>query len=338
MRFPLIIFFILLTTCKLHSQTVDEYYGFAHEWKDVKLTSAALPDTVPTFLVVTNRPFIPDDPGKIYFPNGIAEYRKVTYAEVGYVNEKWYVRTLKSFEEGMGTFDDGKDILLFVHGHGKTFPSSLPRALMLKERYDVSLILFDWPAKHSNFNKSLARVRRCGENFFNLLVNLKDYRVSSMDEDQHLSVMAHSLGNYYLTHFVVNGSWQYLNEPFIDNVIFNSAAVRSKEHGEVISLMNISDNKYVILNKFDKVLRGAHILTSGKMLGNVVIEPHASNTEYIHFTGIAGTEHTFFVGYHRFEKENEAVFRLYNTIIHGGKPDFSSPDFKLIKENEYSIQ
>jgi hypothetical protein len=99
---------------------------------------------------------------------------------VACTGERWLVRPLGSFEEGMKSIDDGNDMLLFVHGHGKTFPSSLSRALAIKKRYDVSLILFDRPAKHSNFNKSLARVRRCGENFYNLLMNRLLIILSSM--------------------------------------------------------------------------------------------------------------------------------------------------------------
>lgn len=323
---------------EVQSQINNDFCNLPPDWSNIRLTDLPIPDTLPRVLIVTNRPFVPEDEEGLFFPNEIAEYRKVTYLEVACTGDSWLIRPLKNFEEGMEAIDDGNDILLFIHGHGKSFQLALPRALLIKKRYNVSLILFDWPAKHSNFNKSLARVRRCGENFYNLLLNLKEYRAHSMGRDQHLTVLAHSLGNYFLTHFAVNGSWQYLNESFIDNLIFNSGAIRSKEHGEVISLLTIAENKYVVLNKYDKVLRGAHLLTSGKMLGNVVIKPHAENTEYIHFTGIAEMEHTFFVGYHRFEYDNRAVYNFYNTIIHGLKPDFSSTDFKLLEKNEYMIQ
>lgn len=300
--------------------------------------SEPIPDSLPRVLVVTNRPFLPDDEDNRYLPNKIADYRKVTYIEAGCKGNNWYIRPLDGFNEGMKTIDNGKDILLFIHGHGKTFPSSIARALRVKNRYDVSLILFDWPASNSNFNKSLSRVRRCSENCFNLLLQLKEYRKSYMSESQHLSIMAHSLGNYFLTYFVVSGNWQFLDERFVDNIIFNAPAVRAREHGEVISLLNISKNKYVILNKNDKVLRGAHLLTSGKMLGNVVVKPHAQNTRYIHFTDIARTKHTYFGGYHQFEHDNKAVYDFYYRIIHGGDPDLSLPDFKPIIENEYMIQ
>jgi hypothetical protein len=66
----------------------------------------------------------------------------------------------------------------------------------------------------------------------------------------------------------------------------NSAAVRSKEHGEVISQITMQENLYVILNNNDKVLKGAHLITAGKMLGNMVIEPLATGTQHTYFAGL----------------------------------------------------
>ena len=338
MRFLFLYFFTLSVLNNVLSQTNYNSCGNFPDWENIIQVSTPVPDSLPKFLVITNRPFSPDNEDKIYLPNGIAQYRKVTYLEVACNGTKWLIHPREDFNDAMKIMDEGKDILLFVHGHGKSFPLSLPRALQVKNRYDVSLILFDWPAKHSNFNKSLARVRRCGENFYNLLLDLQEYHANSMSDNQHLSILAHSLGNYYLTHFVVNGSWQYLNAAFVDNIIFNAPAVRSKEHGEIISRITISNNKYVVLNKNDRVLKSAYLLTSGKMLGNIVIKPYAENTIYVNFTEIAGKEHTYFVGYHPFENENKTVFELYNTLIHGGKPDFNTSDFEVLNEKEYFIK
>jgi len=49
------------------------------EWEKISLVSDPIPDTLSNILIVTNRPFLPDDAERIYFPNAIAEYRKVTY-------------------------------------------------------------------------------------------------------------------------------------------------------------------------------------------------------------------------------------------------------------------
>ena len=74
------------------------------------------------------------------------------------------------------------------------------------------------------------------------------------------------------------------------------------------------------------------------MLGNVVIEPFADDTNYINFTNIAGYQHTYFVGYHEFEDKNPAVFNFYYTIIHGGQANLSNGDFEKLNEKEYMIK
>ena len=334
---PLIFFFILITSVNSKAQK-NVTNEIIPDWKDITIVDGVVPDSLPKILVVTNRPFYPDDKEGEYFPNKISEYRKVTYVELGNDNGKWLGKIHSKFEFAIKSVNKGKDILLFIHGHGKSFPHSISRAMLVKERYDVSLILFDWPAKNGNFSKSLARVRRCGGNFYNLLQDLETYKLTSMTTEQSLSILAHSLGNYFLTHFITNGSSQYLNKPFIDNIIFNAPAVRSKEHGEVISQIKIATNKYVVFNKNDMILRSAQFLTFGRMLGNVVIPPYASKTDYIDFTNIAKREHSYFVGYHIFERDNLTVYTFYNTIIHGNNPTFLSLDYAQIRENEYMIK
>ncbi len=310
------IFWFLTISVGIMGQTDNGFCDIAGNWDQFIICDEPLPDSLSSVLVVSNRPFTMDHPENVYFPNEVANFRRVTYLEVACSNNKWLVHPLKDFDHGMENLEKGKDILVYIHGHGKDFPYSVQRALKIQDRYGVSVILFDWPSKNNNFNKSLVRVRQCGENFYNLLLQLKDYKLHKLNHESHISILAHSLGNYFLSHFVVNGSWQYQNDAFIENIIFNAPAIRSKEHGKVISQIKFARNKYVILNANDKILRGAHLLTSGKMLGNVVIEPLAKDTEYIHFTSIAGKEHNYFAGYQDFENDNPAVYPFYYQLIH----------------------
>jgi len=46
------------------------------EWKKIFLVSDPLPDTLPNLLVITNRPFLPENINGEYFPNAIAKCRK----------------------------------------------------------------------------------------------------------------------------------------------------------------------------------------------------------------------------------------------------------------------
>lgn len=300
-------------------------------WDRIGLTNSMQNIGSDKILVVTNRPFIPEAEDNEIFPNDISDYRKVTYLVAGCDGERWNLFPVDDFFTGMKAIDRGEDILLFVHGHGKSMPPVLTRAHQIQDRYGVSMVLFDWPSFHSNFNKSLSRVRRCGENFYNLLLNLHRYRSLEMNPDQHLSMLLHSLGNYFLTHLVVNGNNQYMQDTIFDNIIMNSPAVRSKEHGEVLSQISFQDELYVVFNHRDKVLRGAHLLTTGKMLGNVVMEPVAPNTTYVDFSDVAGTEHTFFAGYHQFEYDLPAFEHFFQTAFHGGKVDLTSEEMFVQK-------
>jgi hypothetical protein len=293
-------------------------------WERIRVTPEDLSDAPGTILVITNRSYTPGPAGTELFPNDIAEYRKVSYFLAACEGGSWNLRQVEDLFSGLRAIDRGGDFLLFVHGHGKTMPPVLTRANQIRERYGVSVVVFDWPSFHSNFNKSLSRVRRCGENYYNLLLQLKHYRDLEMEEGQHLSMLLHSLGNYFLTHLVVNGNNQYLHEVIFDNIIMNAPAVRAKEHGEVLSQIRMQDRLYVTLNERDRILRGAHLLTSGRMLGNLVMEPLADNTTYVDFSCVAGMQHTYFAGYHGFEFELPAFEQFYMTAIHGGQVDFST--------------
>ena len=331
--FSLGFFLVLISAGSMHGQQANfPPCSRPVDWDRILITDSPLPESAKKYLIVTNRPYLANSPDGEVFPNEVSEHRKVSYFLAACDGDMWLLNRMENFLDGMSAIDNGKDILLFVHGHGKSFPAVLTRGHQVGDRYDVSVILFDWPSYNSNFNKSLSRVRRCGENYYNLLLQLQNYRSSNMLPGQHMSMLLHSLGNYFLTHLVVNGNNQYIDGTIFDNIIMNSAAVRSKEHGEVLSEIRMQQNLYVIFNRNDKVLRGAHLLTSGKMLGNVVIEPIVEGATYIDFTQVAGTQHTYFAGYHQFEFDLPAFSLVFDKAIHGKEVDLSNPD--LFKQKE----
>jgi hypothetical protein len=316
----LIVTWFLFSLPPIDAQTENTVYcEEPSTWDKIQISDRKIPEGAAKLLIVTNRPYIPEAVNLEYFPNDIASYRKVSYLIATCNGQRWQLSFVSCFTEGMQVINDGRDILLFVEGHGKTLPMVLSRAHQVQTRYNVALVVFDWPSKNRNFNNSLARVRRCGDNFYNLLLQIKDYRRDAMHENQHFSILAHSLGNYFLSNLIVCGDGQYLKEQFIDNIVMNAAAIRSKEHGEVLSQLGFHKRLYITSNKNDWVLRGAHLLTSGKMLGNFAIPPLATKAHYLNFTGIVGKEHSYYYGHHPFECTNPAFFYFYNTAIHGNE-------------------
>jgi hypothetical protein len=309
---------IVLMTGNVAAQyKVPSFCETTPSWDKISINNGPVTEGITKIFFITNRPYTPEGKDGELFPNDIANYRKVSYFIVTCDGTSWQLTSVPGFSEGMKEINDGRDILLFVEGHGKTLPMALNRAFQVQDRYDVALVVFDWPSNNSNFNKSLSRVRRCGDNFYNLLLQIRDYRSSFMNENQALSILCHSLGNYFISNFIVCGDGQYLQDKFIDNIVMNSAAIRTKEHGEVLSQVEFADRIYITSNRNDFVLRGAHLLTSGKMLGNLVIKPLTDNAQYLNFTGVAGREHSYYFGYHTFEYENPAFYYFYHTSLHG---------------------
>ncbi len=313
----LLIIFTLFSFSASGQYQVQGFCDLPAPWDKIIISQDSIPDTLTKMLIVTNRPFVLDARNHEIFPNDIAAFRKVSYLIAACDGIKWYFSFTDNFTSGMKAIDNGRDILLFIEGHGKTLPMALNRAFQVQARYDVTIVVFDWPSKNSNFNLSLARVRRCADNFYNLLLMLRNYKQQQMNEDQHLSLLAHSLGNYFLSYLVVCGDAQYLREPFLDNVVMNAPAIRSKEHGEVLSQLKIQKRLFIMFNKNDWVLKGANMLTSGRMLGNGAIEPLVDSAMYFDFTEVAGKEHSYYFGYHSFEHTNKAFYYLYYNAVHG---------------------
>jgi hypothetical protein len=328
-------FFLVSLNTFVTAQNYDTAFcDITPAWDKIHITSEKPAAGLTKIFFITNRPYVPNPEDGELFPNDIADFRKVSYMIATCDGSSWNLRFVKDFNEGMKEINDSRDILLFIEGHGKTLPMGMNRAFEIQQRYNVALVVFDWPSKNKNFNTSIARVRRCGDNFYNLLLQIKDYRSKFMNVNQRFSIIAHSLGNYFLTNLVVCGDCQYLQDKFIDNIIFNSAAVRSKEHGKVISQIKFMNRIYITSNKYDWVLHGADLLTAGRMLGIYPIKPLVTNAQYVNFTGLVGRQHSYYFGYHDFEHENPAFFYFYNTAVHGNEVNLKDTNYFLPRETD----
>src|SRR4030042_200246 len=120
-------------------------------WDKVKVNNGPIPEGLTKIFVISNRPYTPEGEEGELFPNDISNYRKVSYMIVTCDSAKWQLTFVPDFPAGMKEINDGRDLLLFVEGHGKTLPMALNRAYQVQSRYDVSLVVFDWPSKNRNF-------------------------------------------------------------------------------------------------------------------------------------------------------------------------------------------
>jgi hypothetical protein len=317
----LLAFFLILATNRIPAQTniLPECEGNA--WDKIRISKGDIPEGTANIFVITNRAFAAEAKNQEYFPNDIAD--SLSYFIAVCNGTTWQLHFVSGFEEGMKEINDGHDMLIFLEGHGKTLPMSLDRAYQVQARYNISMIVFDWPSDNRNFNSSLHAIRGCEENFYTILMQMKEYRKQQMNESQHLSILAHSMGNYFLIYSAERNNGTDLSEVFADNIVMNAPAIPSKDHGKSISQMAFQKRIYITLNKNDLVLRSAGALRSSMMLGNVAFNPLAENAHYINFNGVAGTEHSYYYGHQSFEHTLPAFYFFYNTSLHGNEVDFS---------------
>jgi hypothetical protein len=319
----LLAFFLVLTADLVPAQTAVLPSCKEAAWNKIRISIEDIPEGPAKIFIITNRPYVPKAEKQEYFPNGIA--KSLTYFIAACDGDTWHFHFVSGFEEGMNAINDGRNILVFLEGHGKTLPMALDRAYQVQLRYNLSIVVFDWPSDNRNFKGSLDAISRCEGNFYNFLLQMKDYRRRQMNESQHLSILAHSMGNYFLNHSVERDNGLNLREVFVDNIIMNAPAIPSKGHEKAISQMAFQKRIYITSNKNDVVLRGAGVLTSSRMLGNVVVGPLAANAHYVNFSDVAGTEHSYYYGHQAFEHTLPAFYYFYNTTFQGDEVDFSEP-------------
>ena len=330
-------FLLVLTADRVHAQPAVLPACKEAAWNKIGISNEDIPEGPAKIFIITNRPYAPKAEKQEYFPNGIAD--TLTYLIAACDGDNWHFHFVPGFKEGMNAINNGRNILIFLEGHGKTLPMALDRAYQVQLRYNLSMVVFDWPSDNRNLKGSLDAISRCEGNFYSFLLQMKEYRRRQMNESQHLSILAHSMGNYFLNHSVERDNGLNLREVFVDNIIMNAPAIPSKGHGKTISQMAFQKRIYITSNKNDMVLRGAGVLTSSRMLGNIVVGPLAANAHYVNFSGVAETEHSYYYGHQPFEHTLPAFYYFYNTSFQGEEVDFSEPKmFVPLKDSEgYAI-
>jgi hypothetical protein len=286
-------------------------------WDNIRISSDKNPDTTVKIFFISRRSCNPGGIKGEVFPRGISD--TLLYFIAAGEGDGWNLHFVHDFTEGMLEIDNGRDILLFIEGHGKSFPEALERACMVQARYGVSILVFDWPSDNRNIKISLKMIKSCEDDFCILLTQIRDFRDQQINTNQHFNILAHSMGNYFLYDEGKCPDYKVSAASFVDNIVMNAPAVPSAGHDTLISQLTLQKRIYVTSNKNDYVLRGAGLISKSKMLGNRVTRPLAPNAVYVNFTGIAGKEHSYYYGSHEFENSIKAVFAFYHAALHGNE-------------------
>ncbi len=300
----------------------------------------------PHVLIVTNRIFHNENIDADYFPNKIADDGSLTFLQ-GYLTEnKLMLREEYCFPDMVFHKNSYNDWLIFVHGDSKTLPDAAKRALEIQEQYQINVIVFSWPSKMDkgtglkNFKNSRKNVEEGVDEFLTFLNHVKNWKHSEIDyfQNNRLSIMFHSLGNYYLEQLVNSDYVHQFDNKIFDNLIINAAAVNQKDHDLWLHKINMQERIYVNSNGRDFILRGVRVLTNWKrQLGESLVRDFASNATYVNFTSAIKSKfpfnemHGYYLG--SIPSQSDNIKNYYSTILHGEKAFTNNSDISYSKEN-----
>lgn len=272
-----------------------------------------------------------DDPLKIY--------------NFSYIADSGYCNRLESLTDLAKATDDNEKLLLFVHGHYKSFTDAAMSGLKIQNLYDVKVLAYSWPAMMNrspgarNYLYSKKNVEAGTAAFRELLELIRDFKAirSLSGKEVHISLCLHSLGNYFLERMVKDTLLFSLPEDLFENIIINAAAVDQEGHSEWIGKLNIQKRIYITSNEKDFNLAGVRSFTdSGVQLGRRPELPHSDKAVYVDFTKAVGfrlktgATHNYFTG--EMALKNRKIHQFFEDLFHGRPVDLK--DESVFREKE----
>ncbi len=252
---------------------------------------------------VSNRYIHPDS---LRFVDEYLDTTTLKYFFLEKLDGKWKVYQAASLAEAMGHLPHKKDIVVYAEGMGKIFTSNVERAELMSAQYDVNVVMFDYasintsyrPSKNFRFARKNARLS-AGQ-YLSLLEEFREARNNNAGwiTGVKLTTFYHSMGNIILEQMIKKHNISAINTaPFIDNLVINAACVPQKRHARWVAQIHFARQIYVHYNRRDMQLKGAHLLTLKRQLGEKISRRRADNATYVNFHSTAGWQHSYFMNF-----------------------------------------
>lgn len=223
-----------------------------------------------------------------------------------------------------------KHCVFYVHGYNKPFLETLEQAWLIQERYGVEVVLFSWPSNTGGpppvEYRQARRVAQASFGAFDSLLDkygryLKDW-MTPMDESALLAcgsttnLMAHSLGNYLLEHYVLSTAYQQETRLFT-NLVLSQADVNNVNHIKWVDQVVVGQRTYITINEKDKILSWSESINPPR-LGKTLANLEGKTALYFDFTrgkGV-GNKHQLWG-----EVKNETVKTFFQLVLTGERGD-----------------
>ncbi len=293
-------------------------------WENMSLSKNYVSDETDSCLfVVSTRNF--DSTKKQFFDFDFDTSRTLKYFAVYFKGDNWTAVQHPNLTALLETKQKFEDMVIFTEGLGKTFTSGVDRATKLLRIYGIDEIFFDWPTLHpelkriKNFraaSKISDDVATCYAAFFK---EFESYKKTHIFKFKHTTLFFHSMGNLLIMHDMKRNFLKDVSTHIVDNLILNAACVPQRKHARWVKKINFADDIYITINKKDRNLKGAKLLTLKHQLGEKVRKPRCKNVNYVDFTNVLNNDHNYYL-VRTLLAEKPYLKKFYSDIFHGTIP------------------
>ena len=285
-------------------------------------------------VIVSTRFFKPED--NFSLKRGIHPRFKQFYFVAAIHNDTAYIKHLEHLDEMTAFLPAERDFLVYVDGHGKTFGQAIERGFELTDRFNINMLVFDWPSDYLSLQKTVNSADEVSASFVKAMRTLNTLYESHY-YNSSVSVMFHSMGNRILKNISSTYLLEKMPRNLFDNIIINAAAVKQQNHTHWVEKLNIQKRIFITSNNMDFNLKGAAIIRLAEQLG-IRNKQYARNAFYVNFSDFATSEHNLFLGRSQLEKTKPQIFRFYDLAFHGKQVSMTeNAGFQILSPSDKSF-
>ncbi len=227
--------------------------------------------------------------------------------------------------------DDGRSVVLFVHGRGQHPAKLVKRKLIesIEREYNAHVIAFTWPSWTGMGGFPSDGAQAAAKALSQVINAIADRRTDN--GPRRVVMLTHSMGAIVVEHLVK--SELAVQQNSIDALMISAAASEYSEHGAWVDAIKFSKDVYIVFNQDDKVLRclesdtgmspagfffGCYRFDLPQRLGrwgnkaDKSVQDIAKQAEYVDLTHQVGDTHRYYIGQ---SGRSDSTFNWFNNII-----------------------
>jgi hypothetical protein len=286
-------------------------------------------------LIISTRDFNPAD--NYSLKRGVDPWYQKFCFIAGLINDTAFIMPLHELSEAAKYLPLKRDMLIYVDGYGKTFGQTMERGFELTDRFNLNMIIFDWPTDYLSLRTTIYNAAEVSVNFVKAMQDIEQLHLKYYSQSA-VSVVFHSMGNHILQNICTTSMLQHMPKSLFSNIIINAAAVKRRNHYNWVEKLEIQKRIYITMNDRDFNLRGAAVIRLAKQLGMGNNNHRAKNAYYVNFNDIATTEHNLFLGKSHMDDSYPDIFRFYDLVFHGKEVGISeNMGFQILSPSDNSF-